>query len=115
MKVYISGPIAIDPIGARRKFLAALEALQDLGHEAVNPFDVEPCGDLSCQQAPIQRKEPHTDHTRDCHLRHDLIEMLKCDGVATLPNWQMSEGATLEVVVALQTRMVVKSLEEWLS
>ena len=40
-------------------------------------------------------------------MRRDLIEMLKCDFVAVLPNWESSRGANLEIRTAIGIKMPV--------
>lgn len=47
-------------------------------------------------------------------LRRDIREMmLHCDGVATLPGWKKSRGATLEVMIAKALGWPVKSHKLW--
>lgn len=53
--------------------------------------------------------------TWEQYLRHDLLQMLKCDGVATLPGFAMSKGAMLEISVARQLAMPVHPVDWWIS
>lgn len=48
------------------------------------------------------------------YLRKDLIAMLTdCTAVATLPGWESSRGALLEVHVAGALGMRVESVDSW--
>lgn len=49
------------------------------------------------------------------YLRHDLRDLLACEGVAVLPGWEDSRGASLEVHVARALSIPVKPVEEWCS
>ena len=42
----------------------------------------------------------------DC-LRRDIVALMDCDTVATLPGWQESKGANLEVLIAQHLGMMV--------
>lgn len=48
------------------------------------------------------------------HMRRDLHALLDCQGVATLPGWEASKGAALEVSIARAMGMPVRSVDEWL-
>jgi hypothetical protein len=48
------------------------------------------------------------------YLRHDLRDVLEVDGVAVLPNWSTSKGARLEVHVADELGLPVKTVEHWI-
>ena len=39
-------------------------------------------------------------HHWSCYMRHDLIDMLKCDGIVLLPDWFYSTGARIELKLA---------------
>ena len=50
------------------------------------------------------------------YLRADLRALIRsADGVATLPGWQESRGASLEVHVAKALSIPVKPLDAWLT
>ena len=51
----------------------------------------------------------------DFYMRHALRMVLNANGLATLPRWQMSKGAMLEVQVAQALGLPVRSVEEWLA
>lgn len=112
-KLYVSGPISVEPRGfdfALANFAEHAKALVDVGYDVVNPFEVTACKDSVCMHDPDQ----FTTHTWGCYLRFDIIAMLGCDGVATLPGWKRSPGAKLETFVALQVGLAVEEHQFWM-
>jgi hypothetical protein len=47
------------------------------------------------------------------YMRRGLRQMLTCDGVATLPGWEGSRGARIEVDLAYDLGMPVRALAAW--
>lgn len=112
MRIYISGPIS-----SARSIEEAIDRFKDAeyqlhfrNYETRNPFDIKP---KSCVNPGRCASGPHG-HLWECWIRWDLIEMLKCDGVALLPSWQFSPGARLEQFVALQGGLTVEPLYKWI-
>jgi len=88
MKIYISGSISAQPLEeARERFREAQQILEAEGHTTVCPFD-------NClpRQASWEK-----------HLAIDIIMLLGCDAIYMLQGWEISRGATLERMVALET------------
>jgi hypothetical protein len=84
MKLYIAGPMSGYPELNFPAFHAEAARLRALGFEIVNPaeIDVGPNPDwLSC-------------------MRADIRELVTCDGIALLPGWEQSKGATVEHTLA---------------
>jgi Domain of unknown function (DUF4406) len=84
MKLYIAGPMTNYPEGNKPAFAAEAARLRGLGFEIVNPAEL--CngfdGDwLAC-------------------MRIDLAALVTCDGIALLPGWAASRGATIECHLA---------------
>lgn len=48
------------------------------------------------------------------YMRAALRQLMDADGVAVLPGWEASRGATLEVHVAQSLDIPVRSVEAWL-
>lgn len=97
MRVYISGPITGRPDENRAAFTEAADRLRALGHEPVNPHDIDPSHDGPCRPGYA----PGADgHTSACHMRADLRALLDCDAVTLLGGWATSRGASVEVSVA---------------
>ncbi len=98
MKLYVSGPMTGKPALNFPAFHAASDALRALGFDVVNPATLNP--------------DPNTSW-RDC-MRVDIKALCDCDGVATLPGWEDSKGATLEVHIAERLQLRVLPLADWL-
>lgn len=47
------------------------------------------------------------------YLKYDLHTVLLSDGIALLPGWQDSQGATLEFRTARSVGIEVRDLERW--
>ena len=45
-------------------------------------------------------------------MRRDIAPLMDCDTVATLPGWQESKGAQLEVLIAKHLGMTVVSAHD---
>ena len=101
--VYIAGPMTGLPEFNYPAFNTAAEWLRVEGHEPLNPADTESLNE--------------TGETRswDWYMRHALGMVIRADGIALLPGWEMSKGATLEHLVALQLGMDIRPLKGWLS
>lgn len=81
---YLSGPMSGYPDSNRVAFNVAAKLLRELGYEICSPteFDEEP-------------GRPWAEY-----LRKDIRALMDCHGVITLPGWQESRGASLEVGIA---------------
>ncbi|CRM70492.1 DUF4406 domain-containing protein [Pseudomonas sp. 58 R 12] len=60
------------------------------GHTVTNPAELNPEGGSRT----------------DC-MRRDIATLMECDTVATLPGWENSKGARLEVLIAERLGMTV--------
>lgn len=88
MKVYISGSISARPLDeARDQFRRAKEYLQEQGHTTVSPME------NSLPRSASWEK----------HLSIDIILLLGCDAIYLLQGWEISRGATLERMIAIET------------
>lgn len=83
-KLYLSGPMTGVPDLNRPAFNAAAKALRAKGYIVVNPPELD-------KHNPQRSWE-------GC-LRRDIVELMGCSLIATLPNWRKSRGATLEVFI----------------
>lgn len=87
MKIYVSGPITGIENKNKPSFDSTSEILRKLGHEVINPFDLD---------SPTFNPE-------ECwfkYLKRDLAALLSCDSLCLLPGWEESKGACLEILVA---------------
>ncbi|QAZ41239.1 hypothetical protein C1M51_18440 [Methylibium sp. Pch-M] len=96
-RLYIAGPMTGYPGLNFPAFSQAAFGLRAAGFEVVNPAELNPPG-LTWEQC----------------MRTDLAQLVTCQGVAVLPDWDRSRGATLEVHVAQQLAMPVRRVAEWL-
>jgi hypothetical protein len=110
--LYIAGPMTGIQEFNFPAFRQAAQQLRDAGHVVVSPHEWPlPCG---CVDLPPRCGA--VDHAWAEFLRSDLIVLLNhAEGVALLPGWEKSRGATLEVHVAEALGMPVRPLDEWLS
>lgn len=85
MRIYISGPMTgIDEYNYPAfNLLAGL--LRADGHDVCNPAEFFG-GDAS--------------RTRAEYIRESIVQLLDCEMVVTLPGWEFSEGACLEIQLA---------------
>lgn len=84
-RLYLSGPMSFLPDLNRPAFNKAAKALRRKGYRVVNPPELD-------------RNEPQ--RSWEGCLRRDIAYLLKCNSVATLPNWKKSRGANLEIYIA---------------
>lgn len=81
---YISGPMSGYPDCNRGAFDAAAKLLRERGYEVCNPTEFDE-----------EQGRPWAEY-----LRSDIRALMDCYGVITLPGWQESRGASLEVGIA---------------
>ncbi len=85
MRVYTAGPISAHADWNAPAFCAEAMRLRALGHDVVNPLEVndglEHQGWAAC-------------------MKRDLAVLVTCDAVQLLPGWHASRGATLEHEIA---------------
>lgn len=97
-RIYISGPMTGYANLNRDAFDRARDSLTSQGVHAVSPADIVP-----------PSKTPEWSD----YLRADIAALVTCDGVATLPGWESSRGAQLEVHVAHALGMTVLPIHLW--
>lgn len=99
MKLYVSGPMTGHPEHNFPAFRAAAAQLRAAGYAVLDPSDKGIIPGFEWED----------------YLRLDIKQMLDCDGVATLPGWIYSRGASLEVHVARALSMKAFPVEHWLA
>ncbi len=97
MKLYIAGPMSGLPEFNYPAFHAAAEQLRGLGYEVESPA------------------EPGQVDGWDWldYMRRGLRQLLACDGVALLPGWHNSRGATTECNVAESLGLPTRRIDDW--
>lgn len=100
--VYVCGPMSGYPAFNYPAFNDAAAELRKAGYAALNPVDSE--------RHNISGKP----QSWDWYMRHALRMVTDADGIALLPGWEASKGATVEVYVARALGMPIRSLAAWL-
>jgi hypothetical protein len=98
-RFYISGPITGRLNNNAAEFNAAALLLQNLGHEYVNPLDLD-------VTEPVEGIEGYNEAYFKV-LRRDVRHLMDCDGVVVLEDWTKSKGAVIEIIIANHLRMPV--------
>jgi len=99
-KLYISGPMTGIPEHNHPAFNGAAKKLRAAGYEVISPAELD--GEIEIDMGWI-----------DC-LKRDIREVVECGGIATLPGWQDSKGASLEVHIAKELGFEVYPVEHFL-
>lgn len=96
MNLYIAGPMSNYPLYNFPAFHEADRKLRALGYGILNPADNPQCDSW------------------DGYMRAAIAQVVRADGIAVLPDWQMSAGAALEVHIAHALRIPVLAWTRWL-
>jgi hypothetical protein len=94
-KIYICGKVSGDP-DYNKKFLKEEKRLLSHGYEPINPTAI------------ISHKTEWAEA-----MRIAIRAMLLCDGISLLPDWKKSRGAKIEVRLARELCIEVRSNEKW--
>lgn len=105
MKIYLAGPMSGIKDHNYPAFHAATKRLRELGHQVINPAEVNP--DTACLQG-----ETPEDLWRRC-MRRDIPELLTCNTIVVLPGWIKSRGARLEVAIAIAMGFTIIDYASW--
>jgi hypothetical protein len=98
MKLYLSGPMQGLPEHNFPAFAEARGKLRAAQYQVVCPAELG----------------KHDGWEWEDYLRRDLKVMLDCEGVALLPGWENSKGATFEYDVASKLKMPIHTVDYWL-
>jgi hypothetical protein len=93
MKIYLAGPMTGYPDLNRANFEALAMNLRERGHEVL---------------CPIEFPAPKTGRDWEDYMRVAIKNLCECETVATLPEWNLSRGARLEVEIAQQLKIQVR-------
>ncbi|CAH1190340.1 hypothetical protein PAECIP111893_00283 [Paenibacillus plantiphilus] len=91
--VYISGPMTGFEDLNFPAFFDAEDNLRALGYEIINPARID-----------------QPDKSWVACMKRDIVEMMAADTVVTLPGWEKSKGAQIEVELAKRLGMQVYEL-----
>ena len=73
--------------------------LRQAGYETINPWELDFADKTSSMWEEF--------------LQRDIAALMSCNAVATLPHWQKSKGAKLEVYIAKVLKYPVHSVNYW--
>jgi hypothetical protein len=108
VRVYVASKMSGEQHNGFDILDAAAGYLRALGHEAINPADL----DRSVGLGPNAEITPAV--WQDA-MRRDLYELMLCDALALCPNWEQSRGARLERHVAEQVGIPIYHVVPWVS
>lgn len=100
--LYIAGPMSGLPEHNYPAFFDAEEQLLTAGHNVLNPARI----DELCSLEPGPR-------VWEWYKRRALRMLTDADGVALLPDWQRSRGASIEWVLARDLSIPRADLAHW--
>lgn len=86
-RIYLAGPMTGLPDLNYPAFAERTAALRSLGYDVVSPAET---ADVP-EPAALSWEE---------WMRRDIKLLVECEGVACLPDWERSRGASLEVHIA---------------
>ena len=95
-RIYIAGPMTGYPELNFPAFHRVAARWRAQGFDVVNPAEIN---------------ENPSAEWADC-MRSDIRELVTCEGIALLPGWEKSRGATLELHIARALGMGVHELTE---
>ncbi len=100
MKLYLAGPMRGCHLYGLIEFTSAAYSLRHQGHAVFNPLE----RDMADTDDPLDPSLPLED--QDFDLRAAMVADLQfivsdaCEGIALLPGWKESEGASFEAELA---------------
>jgi len=90
LTLYISGPISSMGMNWEQNFMTAKNYLISKGYNVITPHEIQ------------------TDnHSWEGYMRADISQMMTCDGVYMLKNWEQSKGARIEHFLADSLNMKI--------
>jgi hypothetical protein len=110
LRLYLAGKMSgVKDLNFPR-FHAEASRLRALGYDIVNPAEINGGADelTACTAMTTTQM---TTHWSKC-MRNDIRELMTCDGIATIPGYETSKGANLEVFIARELRMPVWNAED---
>lgn len=98
MKIYLAGPMRGWAQFNFPTFHRVAAELRKRGHIVISPAEM----DMDMDKLDVSTATAETEPPHDLahYMKRDLAAVCECDAVATLPGWEKSAGARLEVHVA---------------
>jgi Domain of unknown function (DUF4406) len=83
----------------RPAFNRGAMALRKNGYRVVNPPELD-------------KNDPQ--RSWEGCLRRDIVHLMRCDSIATLPRWTKSRGANLEIYIGRALKYPIHTVDYWL-
>ena len=96
-RLYLAGPMSGHTDYNHPLFNRAARLLRDQGYDVFNPAET---------------KGGDTSQPRSFYMRLDIPALMESEGVAVLPGWEQSRGASLEVWIAIDLDIPVYQYSE---
>lgn len=109
-RLYLSGGIT-KVKNFKSVFDEALNTLLSSQYLVLDPRQISKCLFKTC--GGVIDESGRYLHTWECNLRYDLGELVFCDGIAMIPEWETSEGATLELNTARGLHLPFNTVRGW--
>lgn len=114
MLFYVAGPMRGYPHYNAEAFAAACMALRSLGHETINPHDLDREAGYDLQALPATTdwsRAPEGFSMFNCRAR-DFAAIAQADGIVMLDGWQQSSGACGEYLEAVRLGKEIRGYGE---
>jgi hypothetical protein len=98
-RLYLAGPMTGYPELNFPAFVAMASKLRAAGFEVISPNEINEVPGMTWADA----------------MRKDIPALCTCQGIATLPGWRDSRGASLEVQIGRALAMEVRPAVAWLA
>jgi hypothetical protein len=99
-RVYIAGPITGDLLGNLPRFFEAEDVLRAAGHTTFNPARLD--GGRTPRECIEIALERCGRKTWTEYMQQGIRGLMRCNAIATLPEWWTSKGANIEQTLAAQ-------------
>ncbi len=113
MTYYLSGPMSGKPYYNLPAFAKAAATLRDKGFDVISPAELDDDEvTQACLQSPTGTEKVGDQTWGDFLARDIKIVADQCDGVIVMPGWEESNGACLELAVAMMQNKALWQLIE---
>lgn len=109
MKVYVSGPITLNPEGYKAAFYGAEAKLKAMGYEVVNPGSDEEDAELEEKSG---MKDKWTLDAWKWFIKRDIDKVSGCDAIYLMKGWEVSPGCNIEYWTAKKFNLEIMYEEE---
>lgn len=99
-KIYLSGPITGIENNNEEEFEKYEDKFLNLGIEVVNPLKLFSKYEIEELYRKLIKGEITQEEHWSIFMKRDIPEMIKCNVVAALKNWNKSRGANIEIKLA---------------